>query len=95
LQSWAKDADLLLRKDKRDLEEAKKLIAWVQKDDFEMVNVLSMDKLRKRYDQLVIKMDKEVKNPKNDDGSEKARLKLERTKKLMEENGIHTARLGS
>ena len=61
LQSWSKDADLILRKDKRDLEEVKRLIKWVQSDEFEMANVLSLSKLRKRYDQLVLKMNKDVK----------------------------------
>ncbi len=56
LQKWSKDADLLLRKDKRDLEEIKRLIAWAQNDNFEKTNILSISKLRARYDQLVMKM---------------------------------------
>jgi len=57
LQNWATDTDLLLRVDKRNLEEVKKLIVWVQKDDFEKSKVLSISKLRKRYDQLKMEMD--------------------------------------
>ena len=68
LQKWSKDADLLLRQDKRNLEEVKKLIQWVQNDSFEKTNVLSISKLRARYDQLLMKMckpsKKETKNPK-------------------------------
>lgn len=67
LQAWAKDADLLLRKDKRDLGEVKKLIAWAQSDEFEMANVLSISKLRKRYDNLTMKMNRELKKTKDED----------------------------
>jgi hypothetical protein len=41
--------------DKRNPEQIAKLIRWVQQDDFEMANVLSMDKLRARFDQLELK----------------------------------------
>lgn len=57
LQKWADDADKMLRIDKRSLETVKKLIAWCQADDFEKSNVLSIAKLRKRFDSLEIKME--------------------------------------
>lgn len=56
LKNWSKDADLLIRVDKRDVEEVKRLIEWVQSDDFWKSNILSVSKLRKKYDQLVMKM---------------------------------------
>jgi len=58
LQSWAKEFDKILRIDKRQLVEVKSLITWVQNDSFEMSNVMSPGKLRKRYDQLAIKMNR-------------------------------------
>lgn len=76
LQSWARDADLLLRVDKRDIEEVKKVIAWTQKDEFEMANILSISKLRKRYDQLILKMNKSPQLKSTDaDATNKAILK--------------------
>lgn len=68
LQNWAKDADLLLRIDKRNIETVKKLITWIQNDDFEMCNVLSISKLRTRFDSLEIKMNKKVSNSGGDEG---------------------------
>lgn len=56
LQKWASVIDLMIRKDKRDVEELKNVISWCQDDDFWQNNILSTDKLRKQYDQLVIKM---------------------------------------
>jgi hypothetical protein len=52
LQAWAKDADRMLRLDKRDFQEAWKLIEWCQHDDFWCTNILSMGKFRKHFDQL-------------------------------------------
>jgi hypothetical protein len=59
-QAWAKSFDSLLRIDGRAREEITGLIMWVQEDDFEKVNVLSPAKLRKRYDQLVMKATKDL-----------------------------------
>lgn len=61
LQTWAKHIDLLIRKDGKQSQDIGKLIKWVQADSFEQVNVLSTDKLRKRYDQLTMKMKKDTK----------------------------------
>lgn len=58
LQKWADDFRKILELDERNKSEVAKLVKWVQEDDFEMVNVLSPSKLRKRYDQLKMKMDK-------------------------------------
>jgi len=54
-QTWAKDIDLMLRIDKRDKYEIKKIIDWCQTDDFWKGNILSAKKLRAQYDQLLIK----------------------------------------
>lgn len=62
-QNWADDARLMLRRDKRDLETVKKLITWCCNDDFEKSQILSIVKLRKRFDSLEMKMNKPA--PKN------------------------------
>lgn len=56
LQRWADVIRKILELDGRDRVEVKQIIKFVQNDDFEMVNVLSPDKLRKRYDNLKLKM---------------------------------------
>lgn len=56
LQKWADDSRLMLERDKRNIETVKKLIVWVQKDEFEMKNVQSVAKLRNRFDNLEMKM---------------------------------------
>ena len=51
-RKWTLAADRMLRIDKRKFEEAWELIRWVQKDEFWSRNVLCMDTLRKKFDQL-------------------------------------------
>jgi hypothetical protein len=53
--SWAITADRMLRLDSRKPEEVAELIRWVQRDEFWMSNVLSMDTLRGKFDQLQLK----------------------------------------
>ena len=54
-RSWAVTAERMLRLDGRSQERIADVIRWAQHDEFEMSNVLSMDKLRKRFDQLELK----------------------------------------
>src|SRR5690606_5483547 len=56
LQTWSEDFRKLVEIDKREKREISRMIRWTQKDEFEMVNVLSPAKLRKRYDNLAMKM---------------------------------------
>ena len=65
LEQWANDIRLMMERDERTEEQIKYLMEWVQKDDFEMTNVLSPSKLRKRFDQLVLKVKQEKKHPKD------------------------------
>jgi hypothetical protein len=58
LQKWSIQSDYILRIDKRDIEEVKKVISWCQNDEFWQDNILSTSKLRKQYDKLVLKMNK-------------------------------------
>ena len=55
LQSWAKHIDLMIRIDKRDPEDIRMLMQWINNDEFEFPNVLSTSKLRNRFDPLQIK----------------------------------------
>ena len=45
----------MIRVDKRSESQIAELIYWVQRDEFWMTNVLSMDKLRDKFDQLFSK----------------------------------------
>jgi hypothetical protein len=54
-RSWAITADRMLRLDSRKPEQVAELIRWVQRDEFWMSNVLSMDTLRGKFDQLQLK----------------------------------------
>jgi len=52
LQKWAKQMDAVLRLDKRDPDEVKAVIDFAQSNSFWRNNILSVEKLRKQYDQL-------------------------------------------
>ena len=52
VEGWRDDAEKLLRLDKRDFEEAKKLITWSQADSFWKKNIRSMGKFREKYSRL-------------------------------------------
>jgi hypothetical protein len=55
VRSWAVTADRMIRLDGRTFEAIDALIRWVQADSFWCSNVLSMDKLREKFDQLELK----------------------------------------
>ncbi|MEN6462213.1 MAG: replication protein [Syntrophomonas sp.] len=52
LQKWAWQMDALIRIDRRPPEEVREVINYAQGDSFWWGNILSVDKLRKQYDQL-------------------------------------------
>lgn len=56
LQKWAKHVDLMIRLDKRPVDEIEKIVLWCQSDSFWQNNILSTDKLRKQYDKLFMQM---------------------------------------
>ena len=58
LDEWAKHINRMIRHDKRNPEKIETVIDWCQADDFWQNNILSTQKLRKQYDQLVLKMGK-------------------------------------
>ena len=55
-RQWVITADRMLRWDNRTFAQVSAVIQWAQHDDFWMANVLCMDKLRKQFDQLLLKM---------------------------------------
>jgi uncharacterized protein YdaU (DUF1376 family) len=55
-REWVITADRMLRLDNRTFEQVAAVIQWAQHDEFWMANILSMDKLRKQFDQLSLKM---------------------------------------
>jgi hypothetical protein len=62
LQTWAKQFDLIIRIDKRDIDEIRTVINWTQRDSFWMGNILSPKTLRKQFDKLTIQMQKQKPN---------------------------------
>jgi hypothetical protein len=55
LRKWEVTADRMLRIDRRSSEQVVELIRWVQRNAFWMANVLSMDTLREKFDQLELR----------------------------------------
>lgn len=55
LNKWAEEVRLMRERDQRTVEQIKYLINWTQNDSFWKANILSISKLRKKWDQLVIK----------------------------------------
>jgi uncharacterized protein YdaU (DUF1376 family) len=54
-RNWSTTAQRMLDIDKREPAGIADLIRWVQRDEFWMANVLSMDTLREKFDQLALK----------------------------------------
>jgi hypothetical protein len=54
-RKWSTTAQRMLDIDKREPQQIADLIRWVQRDEFWMANVLSMDTLREKFDQLALK----------------------------------------
>lgn len=63
LQNWANDVRLMMERDGRNEKQIAYLIDWVQNDEFWMKNVLSISKLRERFDQLVMQVKSNRKKP--------------------------------
>jgi len=73
LQTWAKSFDLMIRRDKRAVEDIRVVMEWCQRDSFWKGNILSPDKLREKFDQLTVKMKSvtRVDKPKGPDVSQR------------------------
>lgn len=55
-ENWVADMEKIIRLDNRKVCQIRDVIRFSQKDEFWMTNILSPGKLRKQYDQLVLKM---------------------------------------
>jgi hypothetical protein len=60
LRKWAVTAGRMLRLDGRTEESVARFIQWVQHDEFWLANVLSMDTLREKFDQLELKCERDT-----------------------------------
>jgi len=78
-QKWAKDINSIIRLDKREPEEIKKVIQWCQESNFWKSNILSPGKLRKQYSTLLIQM----KNQESTAKKEAAAKQKEQPRKLL------------
>jgi len=61
IESWANDIRLMMERDERSAQDIKDVILFSQKDSFWLSNILSTSKLRKKFDQLYMKMNSESK----------------------------------
>jgi len=64
IKQWVKHMDYMLRIDKRSPEKIIEVIDWSQKDSFWFKNILSTEKLREKFDQLIMNMKDRGKNGK-------------------------------
>ncbi|QJD87591.1 Lin1244/Lin1753 domain-containing protein [Cohnella herbarum] len=80
MQTWADDFCKIVEIDKRDTKELHKIIDWSTSDSFWQKNILSPDKLRKKYIDLAIKMNS---NPSNH-GYPKKKSKFEDTMDFLD-----------
>lgn len=55
-ERWVRDFDRLLRLDKRDLDEIRKVIEWAAQEDWYKCNCLSPDNLRRNFDKMTMQM---------------------------------------
>jgi len=56
LQKWSRHIDLLIRVDGKDPTTIRQIIDWCQKDSFWHKNILSTEKLRDKFDRLILEM---------------------------------------
>lgn len=56
MDSWSNEIRLMMDNDKRTVRQIESVIDWCQKDPFWQSNILSVKKLREKFDQLEIKM---------------------------------------
>lgn len=60
LHTWANDIRLMMERDNRTAEKIAYLMDWVQNDSFWKSNILSVSKLREKYDQLVLRVKEDI-----------------------------------
>ncbi len=85
LENWSKEINKMIKIDKRDIVEIEQVITWCQGDSFWQNNILSVDKLRKQYDRLALKMNNKPKTQADKDKELIERLKKEEMEKELSE----------
>lgn len=60
LNTWVTHIDKMIRLDNRDPEKIKEVIEWCQANDFWQANILSTKKLREKFDQLFMQMNRKL-----------------------------------
>ena len=63
LKKWVSPIRLLITRDKRTPDEIESVIKWCQQDDFWKGNILSANKLREKFQQLKLQMNRKTKIP--------------------------------
>jgi hypothetical protein len=63
---WGHEADLMIRVDNRTQEGIRLVMEWSQRDSFWRANILSMAKLREKFDQLWMQMQRGGRNGSQD-----------------------------
>jgi hypothetical protein len=56
LQTWAREIDLMIRRDGRVADRIREVIVWTQSDSFWRKNILSTGSLRDKFDRLELAM---------------------------------------
>ena len=75
-KAWVDAARLLMDRDGRSRDEVEAVIRWCQADPFWQPNILSMPKLREKFDQLVAKMKAPVRESENEARRRRTRERL-------------------
>jgi len=63
LDKWANDIRRMRETDKRTPDEIRQVFLWANADDFWQTNILSPEKLRSKFDDLTLRMEKARKGP--------------------------------
>ncbi|MGX5629066.1 phage replisome organizer N-terminal domain-containing protein [Bacillus thuringiensis] len=75
LESWANEMRLMRERDKRTEEQIQYVIQWSQRDPFWKTNILSPSKLRKQFDQLVVRIREEKEKEEKEKKKKEAKQK--------------------
>lgn len=60
VQKYAAEVDKMVRLDARSYKQIEFMINWCQQDDFWKANILSMNKLRKQFDTLIVQCKRQI-----------------------------------
>lgn len=92
MQNWANDFRKIIELDERSRVELKSVINWAAADPFWQLNILSPDKLRKKYTELCFKMGNSSQPNKtanaNDKHFDKNKTEVEKIREAMERDGV-------